>query len=113
MKPEKKGSKVEEERKLPTSIFSIHVSRRPPRRHVRFAVICMLASPITRAYTSASPTAARCRMAESTVPSTLNSKLNNLCDVFLVFQLCYAVVFPDVLDQGFDIAADSDGIGMA
>jgi hypothetical protein len=80
--------------------------------HIRFALKRVLTSPATRAHASAPPAAARRGVTQSAVPSAIATQLDDLGNVFLVLELCDAVVFPDMLDEGLDVTTHCVQVGV-
>jgi hypothetical protein len=80
--------------------------------HIRFALKRVLTSPATRAHASAPPAAARRGVTQPTVSSAIATQLDDLGNVFLVLELCDAVVFPDMLDEGLDVTTHCIQVGV-
>jgi hypothetical protein len=60
----------------------------------------------SRAQTGTSSATTRCRVARHTISPATNWQIYHFGNVFFSLELSDIVVLPDVLDEGFHIAAD-------
>jgi hypothetical protein len=54
----------------------------------------------------------RCRVLDAAIPSTIERKLHDLCDIFFVLQFRDAVVLPDMLYERFNVAAHGHRVAI-